>query len=113
MSSNNARAQGTLKCPQCEDHFTTTAAFRNHIRWHRHDTRSAPPPPSPPSKLMSARSMNDDSVGIFDFPSVLADERINDDNYIQYDYDDHDDVDSYFSDAAYDYEYDDNIATFS
>ena len=57
---------------------------------------------------MSARSMNDDSVGIFDFPSVLADERINDDNYIQYDYDDHDDVDSYFSDAAYDYEYDDN-----
>ena len=57
---------------------------------------------------MSARSMNDDSVGIFDFPSVLADERINDDNYIQYDYDDHDDVDSYFSDAAYDYEYDVN-----
>ncbi len=52
--------------------------------------------------------MNDDSVGIFDFPSVLADERINDDNYIQYNYDDHDDVDSYFSDAAYDYEYDDN-----
>ena len=57
---------------------------------------------------MSARSRTDDSVGIFDFPSVLADERINDDSYIQYDCDDHDDVDSYFSDAAYKYEEDSN-----
>jgi hypothetical protein len=53
---------------------------------------------------MSARSRKDNSVGIFDFPSVLAEERINDDSYIQYDCDDHDDVDSYFSDAAYEYE---------
>ena len=60
---------------------------------------------------MSARSRKDDSVGMFDFPSVLADERINDDSYIQYNYDDHD-VDSYFSDANYEYEDDSDDSRF-
>lgn len=64
----------------------------------------AHPPPSPPSKLMSARSFRDDSVGVFDFSSVLDNERCDSDRSIE----PHSDVDSYYSDAEYDHVGDDS-----
>ena len=65
---------------------------------------AAHPPPSPPSKLMSARSFRDDSVGVFDFSSVLDNEQCDSDRSIE----PHSDVDSYYSDAEYDFSVDSN-----
>lgn len=46
---------------------------------------------------MSQRSFRDDSVGVFDFASVLDNERRDSDFTVEYD----SEVDSYYSDAVY------------
>ena len=95
MSNNKGRT--TLKCPECDEFFSNPKAFVSHVRSHRNTTRRHPPPPSPPSKLMSQRSFRDDSLGVFDFASVLDNERRDSDFTVEYD----SEVDSYYSDAVY------------
>ena len=84
-----------LKCPHCTRWFSKVGSYRKHIRSHPEQVQA--PPPSPPTKLLSRRSV-DSTVGVYDFATIL--EEAEDDISFRQEVDS--DADSFYSDREHD-----------
>ena len=84
-----------LKCPHCTRWFSKVGSYRKHIRSHPEQVQA--PPPSPPTKLLSRRSV-DSTVGVYDFATIL--EEAEDDISFRQEADS--DADSFYSDGGHD-----------
>ena len=102
MPSSPSKRRRPLPCPWCTESFKTIQGFRAHIRKHQRSQRD---PISPlRNKLLSRRSNVDDDNGVFEFDDILGDAEIATCTEIVPEPDD----DSYYSDYAYDCEYEGN-----
>lgn len=102
MPASPSKRRRPLPCRWCIESFKTIQGFRVHIRKHQRSQRD---PVSPlRNKLLSRRSNVDDDNGVFEFDDILGDAEIATCTEIVPEPDD----DSYYSDYAYDCEYEGN-----
>ena len=84
-----------LKCPHCTRWFSKVGSYRKHIRSHPEQVQA--PPRSPPTKLLSRRSV-DATVGVYDFATILEDAQ----DEISFRQEDDSDTDTFYSDRGHD-----------
>ena len=102
MPASPSKRRRPLPCRWCIESFKTIQGFRVHIRKHQRSQRD---PVSPlRNKLLSRRSNVNDDNGVFEFDDILGAVEIATCTEIVSEPDD----DSYYSDYAYDCEYEGN-----